>query len=196
MTWRESSDNGGRNRFARNDHVGSRFGETSARDDWGSGNSRPRDDWGQPSSKKGFYENAGSNSSNGSSRTMPVPSRDLGKIIGRGGSKIKQLEEESGARVKVFFLPFQSCTIIYNCYIYQVIKDENGGENSSVLISGSDAAQQKAEELISKLLDSGFQSNSFSSFGDSTFSSRGSHPKPSDEAVMVDWGAVIQNSVS
>ena len=32
---------------------------------------------------------------------IQVPSSDVGKIIGRGGSKIKELQEKSGARIKV-----------------------------------------------------------------------------------------------
>ena len=33
--------------------------------------------------------------------TMPVEQRDIGCIIGRGGNKIRQLEQDSGARIKI-----------------------------------------------------------------------------------------------
>ena len=34
-------------------------------------------------------------------KTIMVSSSDVGRIIGRGGAKIKELQEESGARIKV-----------------------------------------------------------------------------------------------
>ena len=62
----------------------------------------------EPLIKRGFY---------GETRrdrtpplSLPVPADLVGKVIGRGGAKIRQLEEESGARIKVrFALMASSC---------------------------------------------------------------------------------------
>ena len=43
------------------------------------------------------------------SLTMPVEQRDIGCIIGRGGSKIRQLEQDSGARIKVCIIDIFCC---------------------------------------------------------------------------------------
>jgi len=37
----------------------------------------------------------------GDSERMDVPNSYIGKIIGRGGSRIRELQEESGARINV-----------------------------------------------------------------------------------------------
>ncbi|KAE8747204.1 hypothetical protein FOCC_FOCC006071 [Frankliniella occidentalis] len=69
---------------------------------------------------------------NGSSEatTMNVDSQYLGRIIGRGGSKINELQDQSGARIKV------------------------NRDESTVVISGSQEAQEKAKELIDEVINS------------------------------------------
>ncbi|XP_004077037.1 probable ATP-dependent RNA helicase DDX43 [Oryzias latipes] len=62
--------------------------------------------------------------------TMTVESASVGRVIGRGGAKIRELEERSGARIKIN-------------------KGDNDGE---VIITGSSAAQQKAKGMIEELL--------------------------------------------
>ncbi|CAL1577940.1 unnamed protein product [Knipowitschia caucasica] len=57
----------------------------------------------------------------------------VGRVIGRGGSKIRELEETSGARIKIN-------------------KGESEGE---VSIFGTPSAQQKAKEMIEELVSNG-----------------------------------------
>ncbi|CAH1101227.1 unnamed protein product [Psylliodes chrysocephalus] len=64
--------------------------------------------------------------------TMYVPSMKVGKIIGRGGSKINELQGESGARI-------------------QVTKDVEG-DDTIVKLFGSDSCVARAKELINDLV--------------------------------------------
>uniref|UniRef100_A0A673C8N8 RNA helicase n=1 Tax=Sphaeramia orbicularis TaxID=375764 RepID=A0A673C8N8_9TELE len=62
--------------------------------------------------------------------TITVENASVGRIIGRGGAKIRELEEISGTRIKV----------------------NKGDYESEVVIFGSSPAQQKAKELIEDLV--------------------------------------------
>uniref|UniRef100_A0A3Q0S5Y8 RNA helicase n=1 Tax=Amphilophus citrinellus TaxID=61819 RepID=A0A3Q0S5Y8_AMPCI len=64
---------------------------------------------------------------------ITVESASVGRIIGRGGATIGQLQERSGARIKV----------------------NKGGYENEVVIFGSSAAQQKAKEMIEDLVAEG-----------------------------------------
>ncbi|XP_032408961.1 putative ATP-dependent RNA helicase DDX43 [Xiphophorus hellerii] len=73
----------------------------------------------------------GSEMSDGSQPlTFKVENMSIGRIIGRGGAKIRELEESSGARIKI----------------------TRGDYDGDVAISGSSAAQEKARELIEDLI--------------------------------------------
>lgn len=65
------------------------------------------------------------------STLIKVPSRFVGRIIGRGGSKINELQSESGARINV-------------------TKDVDG-DQTVIRLSGSSDAVAKAEDLIRDL---------------------------------------------
>ncbi|XP_060896210.1 probable ATP-dependent RNA helicase DDX43 [Labrus mixtus] len=65
--------------------------------------------------------------------TIHVENALVGRIIGRGGAKIRELEESSGARIKI----------------------NNGDDEGEVLIFGSSDAQQKAKEMIEELVADG-----------------------------------------
>ncbi|XP_074532711.1 putative ATP-dependent RNA helicase DDX43 [Halichoeres trimaculatus] len=65
--------------------------------------------------------------------TMSVDNSSVGRVIGRGGAKIRELEESSGARIKI----------------------NKGDYEGELLIFGSSAAQQKAKEMIEELLAGG-----------------------------------------
>jgi ATP-dependent RNA helicase DDX43 len=67
---------------------------------------------------------------------MEVSSRNVGRIIGRGGSKIRELQDESGAQIKVRS------------------DEENSRGNVPVEIRGSEQARQLAKELIDELIES------------------------------------------
>ncbi|XP_072247656.1 probable ATP-dependent RNA helicase DDX43 [Leuresthes tenuis] len=64
---------------------------------------------------------------------ITVENASVGRVIGRGGAKIRELEESSGARIKI----------------------NKGDYEGEVVIFGSSAAQQKAKELIEDLVAGG-----------------------------------------
>ncbi|KAM6922830.1 putative ATP-dependent RNA helicase DDX43 [Lycodopsis pacificus] len=62
--------------------------------------------------------------------TFTVENASVGRIIGRGGARIRELEESTGARIKI----------------------SNGDSEGEVVLFGPSAAQQKAKEMIEELL--------------------------------------------
>lgn len=64
---------------------------------------------------------------------MYIDSSNIGRLIGRGGSKIKALQEDSGARINID-------------------KQYNENGQSAVTLTGTDDAQQRAKNLIKELL--------------------------------------------
>jgi len=89
-----------------------------------------------------FNKPTGSFSSGPSSGSVriDVANTSLGRIIGKGGSKIRELQEQTGARI-------------------DIKKDEENGGNTPVEIAGGDSARCK--ELIEELL----QDNQFGGGG-------------------------------
>ena len=93
-----------------------------------------------------------------------------------------------------------------NFLVLQVIRDDSGGDNSRVVITGDSSQQKKAEDMINSLIDgnTGQQTNFSSNFYSQTASSSTalySTTKPEtkssfDDVATIDWGAVIKNSVS
>ncbi|XP_022608579.1 probable ATP-dependent RNA helicase DDX43, partial [Seriola dumerili] len=65
--------------------------------------------------------------------TITVENASVGRVIGRGGAKIRELEESTGARIKI----------------------NKGDYEGEVVIFGSSAAQQKAKEMIEDLVADG-----------------------------------------
>ncbi|XP_078487611.1 putative ATP-dependent RNA helicase DDX43 [Ciona intestinalis] len=66
--------------------------------------------------------------------TITVDSRDCGKIIGKGGSVIRELEQKSGARIKV-------------------CQGDRNETDVPVVISGSQDARSAAHEMINELMN-------------------------------------------
>ena len=101
---------------------------------------------------------------------IKVPSGAVGRIIGRSGAKINELQEKSGARIKVN-------------------REEDDGYEATVRISGDPDKQKAAEALIKELLDDNpYPSSSYST----------SNPAPAaqpEETEVIDWAAAIANSV-
>lgn len=64
---------------------------------------------------------------------IKVPTAKLGKIIGRGGAKISELQAESGAKINII--------------------RENCDEYTPVHLVGNDGSTQKAKDLIERLLE-------------------------------------------
>ena len=110
--------------------------------------------WGQPRQ----FEDA--SSGNGSSNTMRINSRDVGRVIGKGGSTIRSLQEQSGARISV--------------------DKSSGGNESTVTLGGSSEQQTKARELIENLINGG-NFNSGSNYNSGGFQQRDSFSQSSEE---------------
>jgi len=69
----------------------------------------------------------------GQAMRMEVPNSYVGRIIGRGGSRIRELQEDSGARINI-------------------IKNEATSESTPVELQGSEDSQYRAKELIEGIL--------------------------------------------
>ncbi|KAG5890212.1 hypothetical protein JTB14_028754 [Gonioctena quinquepunctata] len=93
----------------------------------GRGRGAPRGGW----SERDSQDNRRDRGTSDKCEVLNVPSRFVGRIIGRGGSKISELQSESGARI-------------------QVTKDTDGDE-TVVKVFGDDNAIAKAKELINDL---------------------------------------------
>lgn len=76
---------------------------------------------------QGWGRDRGGDQGGDDSTTITVDSQYLGRIIGKGGSKIRELESESGARIKV------------------------NRDEATVVLSGSSDSQQRAKEMIEEL---------------------------------------------
>ncbi|XP_076440517.1 far upstream element-binding protein 1-like [Babylonia areolata] len=72
----------------------------------------------------------------GSNYEIFVPARDCGKIIGRGGGKIRELQDQSRCRIKV-------------------CQDDEGDGTRRVELTGTDDAIDTAKELIHQILEAG-----------------------------------------
>ncbi|XP_034243433.1 probable ATP-dependent RNA helicase DDX43 [Thrips palmi] len=92
-----------------------------------------RSNWRDRNEQSGYNENRGAGrdrggDEGGDTTTINVDSQYLGRIIGKGGSKIRELESESGARIKV------------------------NRDDATVVLSGSSDSQQRAKEMIDELM--------------------------------------------
>ncbi|KAK7865543.1 hypothetical protein R5R35_010087 [Gryllus longicercus] len=121
--------------------------------------------WNGPTNNR--WENSDSSGTN-----MNVKSSEVGRIIGRGGSRIRELEEESGARIKVG-------------------KPLEDGQTSVVTLTGSQDAQNKAKQLIEDLLDSNPRPQQSSSVwpNEDTFKSNTNSEESADRPVpkAINW---------
>uniref|UniRef100_A0A8D3BB93 RNA helicase n=1 Tax=Scophthalmus maximus TaxID=52904 RepID=A0A8D3BB93_SCOMX len=105
--------------------AGARLGGSrDGRDDPGSGGYRSR------GPRRTF---AGEKSDSCPPVTLSVENASIGRIIGRGGTKIRELEESTGARIKI----------------------NKGDYEGEVLLFGSSDAQQKAKDMIEDLVADG-----------------------------------------
>ncbi|XP_013885154.1 putative ATP-dependent RNA helicase DDX43 isoform X3 [Austrofundulus limnaeus] len=119
--------------------------------------------------------------------TMTVENASVGRVIGRGGAKVRELEESTGARIKI----------------------NRGDYEGEVVIFGSSAAQQKAKEMIEDLVaggSSGFNNgrgrytDGFRSRADQGTSSGSVWSNAELEAskvtparTSIDWNAIREN---
>ncbi|XP_029927014.1 putative ATP-dependent RNA helicase DDX43 isoform X2 [Myripristis murdjan] len=119
--------------------------------------------------------------------TFGLDNAAVGRVIGRGGAKIRELEETTGARIKI----------------------KRGDYESEVVVFGSSAAQQKVKEMIDDLMADG--SSQFRSGGscgsrsgsggnggarhDSVWSAAQVQAAQAGEKphAVIDWTAIRQN---
>ncbi|XP_043992245.1 probable ATP-dependent RNA helicase DDX43 isoform X2 [Gambusia affinis] len=117
-----------------------------------------------------------------------VENISIGRIIGRGGAKIRELEESSGARIKI----------------------TRGDYDGDVAISGSSAAQQKAKGMIEDLIAGGSPQFSYARgrhsdgerFGGragtggmnrNNFAWSKEAPQSASDGPAIDWNDIRQN---
>jgi len=125
---------------------GRRGGGFGGRDRGGGYDRRDRDDggrsWGRRDDRDGGYRDnyrgdrdrggfggRGGGAAGGDQETIFVESTEVGRIIGRGGTRIREMEQDSGCRIKVS-------------------RDPDGYGRSSVELSGSKSQISKAKDLI------------------------------------------------
>ncbi|XP_054276389.1 probable ATP-dependent RNA helicase DDX43 [Macrosteles quadrilineatus] len=134
-TFSRGGGRGGRGRFNSDD---------GNRNNWRDDNREERGGWGNDF--RGGRGGRGSRGGGGRGRdgegfnrgrndnciTMTISSSDVGRIIGKGGSKIRDLEAESGAEIK--------------------IEKNNGADETQITLRGSAESQEKAKELIDDLV--------------------------------------------
>lgn len=126
----------------------------------------------QPDSFRGDRRNF--NSSYAESSEILIDNSFVGKVIGKGGSKIKELQKESGAYIRV-------------------LKNETGAADTGVRISGSSEAQKKARNMIEDLI-SGMSYLSVQDNRDRNLQSSFHDSKPVEEDTPFDWAGLLKQS--
>ncbi|KAK2168983.1 hypothetical protein LSH36_13g26095 [Paralvinella palmiformis] len=94
-------------------------------------------------------EGWGGRNAEGGSMVIEVPSQEIRRIIGRGGTKIRELEQGSGCRIKIN-------------------KERDNGVTAGIELVGSEDAQSAAQQMINDVVASSQSSgygNGQSSFG-------------------------------
>lgn len=114
--------------------------------------------------------------------TLTIRSSDVGKIIGKGGSKIRELQDESGARINV--------------------QHNDNQPETTVELRGSEDDKKKAKELIEEFLANFTDksrsngSRNWGSNNDSTKLSGSKDVSTSDESSFepIDWQGLLHRS--
>ncbi|KAK3584900.1 hypothetical protein CHS0354_021773 [Potamilus streckersoni] len=120
--------------------------------------------------KENQYRNRDSERS--SVMTMSVPSSKVGRIIGKGGAKIRELQELSGARIK--------------------IQAEENSEETRIDLIGSEEAQIKAKDLIEELCEMSYGKGHSASTCTNSLRGGGwfSQTSNKEEEMQIDWSMV------
>lgn len=128
------------------------------------GNSRKTNEHSRDNSDMNSRRNIPTQQEN-DTRVISISASYIGQIIGKGGSKIRDLQEGSGARINI-------------------CGDE--GEERTIRITGSTIACAKAQELIEELISNSSKNRQNSRKIDVTLE------KPMPD--FIDWGAAIRES--
>lgn len=96
------------------------------------GNRDNRDNYREPRNNRGDDNRSGFRAPNGSQKTMSVPSQKVGRIIGKGGSKIRDLEFESEAKIKI---------------------GDSSGSETELTLTGTEEAIAKVQDMIYSLIE-------------------------------------------
>jgi len=128
--------------------------------------------------------NGARNQMQGDTTEMYVPTKIIGRIIGKGGSKIKEIQLSTGTHIK--------------------INDDKTNDETKININGDESARMNAKQIIEELVESGegmgsnTAQNSFmpSDQKRSPFDFADTAPKSSSVAscVRIDWDLAIQES--
>ncbi|XP_063218394.1 probable ATP-dependent RNA helicase DDX43 [Bacillus rossius redtenbacheri] len=130
--WRDDSGGNQRNGFGRSSRGDDRnYGGGFDRNDQGGNFGGGRGGGGYGRSERSSYPEA-----DGEKTNISVQSSSVGRIIGKGGAKIRELESESGARIQ----------------IDKAASDEFGA-TTTVVLTGSEECRSRAKGLIEELLE-------------------------------------------
>ncbi|XP_038056839.1 probable ATP-dependent RNA helicase DDX43 isoform X2 [Patiria miniata] len=110
---------------------------------------------------------------NSSFETVSVGSNDVGKIIGRQGSKIRELQDDSGARIKV------------------PRDQENDDGTVPVELRGTEEAIEKARQMIEELLRPSMSYKSRASLPSTATAPNGEYKRP-----VINWKQAIANAAN
>nr|CAD7449975.1 unnamed protein product [Timema bartmani] len=140
-SWRDEGNSGGNTRRDGGNtwRDGGNSGGNMWRNEGNSGGNTWRDEGNSGGNTWRDGGNSGGNSwRNGDENitTLAVKKNNVGRIIGKGGSKIRDLESESGARIQI-----------------GKPSDEDYGMTVEVTLTGSEDCRQTAKRLIEELTD-------------------------------------------
>ncbi|XP_034314075.2 probable ATP-dependent RNA helicase DDX43 [Magallana gigas] len=163
--WRDRDENGGQGGGFGRGNRGRGFGRDEGRRGGGRGGSFG----GGWSSRNENNEEHGTENQS----TMYVESSSVGRIIGKGGAKIRELQDNSGARIKV-------------------TREENDNGETKIEITGSPEVVAKAKELITETVNPVDRMGR--SFGRmSTNEASSNSTSDSSPAPVINWAMIRAN---
>lgn len=165
--------------------FGRGIGRAKRMSDWRETNEKQNDwnDWAQDK-PRGDSRNFEDNSySSQAKRRIQILATSVGKVIGRGGQTIRDLESRSGAKINI-------------------IKDSGGSYETEVQLSGTNEQIDSAQKLINDLISTDsrnsyqssqtYRSNSNQNYDFNQNSAKTESNPSTDE--FIDWGAAIKES--
>lgn len=107
---------------------------------------------------------------------MRIPTSLLGRIIGKGGQKIKEIEQKTDSRVK--------------------ISDDQTEDETTLTLLGSERARLEAKQVIEELIDTSSSSGSNAVQHSFQSADQKKHQPTDSRGIprMIDWDAAIEES--